>query len=297
MATALQPNSVYAYTNLDEVQVFLSTANLTDRGDWSSATAYAVGNVITYLDALYFCVASNTNEAPSGNLSDYWSSLVLVRSGSGSNSVTAQEAYDLAEDAYTLATNGTTSIQIVRDGLDAEIQARLHGDGTTYWNGTDYAYSLFVAGTNDTNRVTGGGGAAHVIAGQNGAVTDVGAGTRSVAVNRITTNTVDWVGPSVGAMGNVAYAGTVSLDFGSHAYTTIQLTGDVHLQFSNISRGRGISCRIIGDTSDRALTIQGGVRMLGTYPDAVTANKVAVASFCAYGANTSDIVGAFAEEA
>jgi hypothetical protein len=739
MAIALQPNSVYAYTNLDEVQVFLSTVNLTDRGDWSSATTYAVGNVITYLDALYYCVAANTNEAPSGNLSDYWSSLVLVRQGSGSSSVTAAEAYALAQQAYTVAINGTVLIDVLDDRLDAEIQARLHGDGTTFWNGTayadslfasvspqagsNYAYSLYVAGTNYTNtqissvdtsagsnyafnlyqsgtnytdqqiaaaisavqspdygnRLISGGrvvwledydfrvapsvvsfagtavtfagtdvtlstpdatldridlivadhtygtiaviegdpstppappnydpvdqfqitfipvspsttqptsvirewiyrenvewttsdsgatinpdstsnpfqglkdvegtntiqnnfvrfqsptalevtdydivylyvrpkaswgtsrsfrfnwetasgvrigdyftlrngvlgwqsalleyqlvaipismfnilagqdvralritqigsgtapgfylddialqagitqpsdvdlplatttqygivqlaqngeaasnvvvqgndyrlalGAAgtaaaltvaqqgslythqqfvagtnytnaqiaavtvnnsgsayafglyttgtnytnqrdlvvaqqgsnysfglyvagtnyaqslvgspgdHVIAGQNVVVTDVGAGTRSVAINRITTNTVDWVGPSVGAVANQTYAGTVTIDFGTSAYRTISLTGDLHMLFTNMSAGRGVSVRLLADSTLRSLTFDGNVRFLGTYPTEIEANKVGVASFCAYGANASDIVGVFASEA
>lgn len=749
MAIALQPNSVYAYVNLDEQQVFISTGNLNNRGDWSIAAFYSVGDVITYLDALYYCVAQHSGTAPDGNLSDYWSALVLVRAGTGTSSVTAQEAYTLALQAYTIAINGTSSIEAAEqlaiqayylaingtnaanaayalaiagttaanavynlaitgtatantalsnasnalslaqsaytivtsgtdrldDRIDAEIQARLHGDGTTYWAGTAYtdaavagivsgnsgsayAYSLYLAGTNYTNslfetvvspdygnrlvsggrvvwledydfrvapsivsfagtsvnftgtdvalaspdavldridlivadsnfgtyavvqgnnstppvppdynpvdqfqitfipvraastqpvvsrewiyredaewttsdsgatinpastnnpfqgsldvegtnvinnnfvrfqrstsldvtnfdlvylyirpkaswgtsrsfrfnwetaagarvgdyytvrhnvlgwdsasqtyqlvaipismfnipagqlvqalRITvigsgtapgfyiddialqsgitqpsdlalplatttvkgivelaqngesgsnvvvqgddyrlavalagtnaannamavatsaynlavtgtnatntvrqngsqysymlytagtayaqslvGGGGGDHVVAGQNVAITELGAGTKSIAVNQVTTNTVDWVGPSVGAIRTAAYAGTVNVDFGTSAYTTISLTGNLHLTFSNMSQGRGVSVRLIGDSSDRTLGFQGGIRFLGTPPTSLAANKVAVASFCAYGVSVSDVIAAYAAE-
>lgn len=190
----------------------------------------------------------------------------------------ANNAMAVATSAYNIAINGTTSIATVAQ------------------NGSQYAFSLYVAGTNYANSIVGGGGGDHVVQGQNVAITELGAGTKSIAVSSITTNTVDWIGPSVGAIGTSAYAGTVNVDFGSSAYKSISLTGNLHLTFSNMSQGRGVSVRLIGDSSDRTLGFQGGIRFLGSVPTTLAANKVAVASFCAYGVSVSDIIAAYAAE-
>lgn len=107
---ALISNSTYGYVDLSGNQVFVNTASLTDMGTWSPSPTYAVLNVVLYASALYVCLASNTNVAPSGNASAQWSTLVIVQQGGGGGGVTAQEAYDLAERALEVAETGTAAV-------------------------------------------------------------------------------------------------------------------------------------------------------------------------------------------
>lgn len=80
--SALIPGSTYAYTDLNGTQVFIDTANLSDRGDWSVSDGYSVADVVLYLGALYYCLASNSGTPPDNNVSDNWSVLVIIREGS-----------------------------------------------------------------------------------------------------------------------------------------------------------------------------------------------------------------------
>lgn len=161
---ALIANSTYAYVDLDDKQVFVNTDDLTDRGAWSGATAYVFRDVVSYNGANYVCLASNTNTPPDGNISDYWSTLALVRTGSSGH--TADEAYALAEEAletavevgqsgsnyaFNLFVAGTeyTNTQAV-SAVQAEAAARIFADGTVAQQGSNYAYELYLAGTNYT---------------------------------------------------------------------------------------------------------------------------------------------------
>jgi hypothetical protein len=78
---ALIANSTYAYTDLNDVQVFVNTTDLIDSGVWSSVATYSFRNVVLYAGALYACLTANTNTPPSGNVSDEWSTLAVIRQG------------------------------------------------------------------------------------------------------------------------------------------------------------------------------------------------------------------------
>jgi hypothetical protein len=49
---------------------------------WSNATAYLVGNIVSYSGGAWICVTANTNQAPSG-MSSYWEA--MVEQGSSGN--------------------------------------------------------------------------------------------------------------------------------------------------------------------------------------------------------------------
>jgi hypothetical protein len=607
---ALIANSTYAYVDLNDVQVFVGTDDLFDRGDWSSTAAYDVGQVVLYIGALYYCLAANTNTPPSGNISDEWSTLALIRQGNptttfivdgtrvirdyhiawGTNNfnhevsaddmpyegaypnvqaaidalfantgttgvdTVAQQGSQFAYALFLAGTNYTTSqvsIEVVQRTTadDAETIARIFGDGTTlaaakayadsiagtntgsvvaynfyvqgtnytdsqiaitvqngsqfttilrdqgtnytdttvtaevvnriagdavvaqhgselaydlYWAGTnftlaqggattvaqqgsqyatilrdqgtnyanaqvsietiarisgdltvaqqgsDYAFGLWVAGTNYAASLSQAGAgsliaqngsqfatilrdqgtnytdARFAVSVQNGSqystilrdqgtnfalsqvaietsaraaadllverhgselaydlywqgtnnttnvqlsdagVTNDGAGLSTarvgsnlpvkrvkagnniaienngtnvkIGIDTFNTTQSTFRGPSVGEAGVTAYAGTVFMDFGSQAYSTITLAGNLYIIPTGMQAGRGVSARLVGDTVDRSLDFAGGVRFIGTRPTTLAANKIAVVSFSSYSNDLSNVVGAYSAE-
>jgi hypothetical protein len=152
---ALVANNVYAYTSADDGQVFVKGTDITDLGAWSASTAYVFGQAAAYNGAYYFALQANLNTPPSGNITDDWSVLVLVREGDAGGH-TADEAYVLAQTALD------TAIEVGQGGSNYSFE--LYVAGTNYTNdvavsaigvavqqGSEFAYDLFLAGTNYTN--------------------------------------------------------------------------------------------------------------------------------------------------
>lgn len=67
----------YAYADASGNQKYAEGAEVVDRGEWSSSTAYAVSNVVTFGNALYICLQANQDIVPTSD-PDYWSSFVVV---------------------------------------------------------------------------------------------------------------------------------------------------------------------------------------------------------------------------
>jgi hypothetical protein len=152
---ALVAHNVYAYTSADDAQVFVKGADLTDLGDWSSTVTYSFRQAAVYNGAYYVCLAANTNTPPSGNISDEWSVLVLVRE-SGSSGHTADEAYALAETAFETAVEvgqggSNYSFELFIAGTNYTNNTAVTAIGTAVQHGSEFAYDLFIAGTNYTN--------------------------------------------------------------------------------------------------------------------------------------------------
>jgi hypothetical protein len=152
---ALVANNVYAYTSADDEQIFVKGSDLTDLGDWSSAITYSFRQVVSYLGAYYVCLLANTNTPPSGNISDEWSVLVLVREGDPGGH-TADEAYALAEEALETAVEvGQQGSQYAFDlyvaGTNFTNDVAVAAIGTAIQQGSEFAYNLFIQGTNYTN--------------------------------------------------------------------------------------------------------------------------------------------------
>jgi hypothetical protein len=154
---ALRPNSTYAYTDLSDAQVFVKTGDLTDLLDWSPSTTYSFRDAALYNGAYYVCLTANTNTPPSGNISDEWSTLVLVRDGS-SGGHTADEAYALAEEALETAVEvgqqgSNYSYELFVAGTNYTNNTAVSAIGTAVQQGSEFAYNLFLDGTNYTNNV------------------------------------------------------------------------------------------------------------------------------------------------
>jgi hypothetical protein len=152
---ALVANNTYAYTGDDDEQVFVSGSDLTDLGTWSSVVTYSFRQAALYNGAYYVCLLANTNTPPSGNISDEWSVLVLVREGDAGGH-TADEAYALAEEALETAIEvGQTGSQYAFDlfvaGTEYTNNTAVSAIGTAVQQGSEFAYNLFLAGTNYTN--------------------------------------------------------------------------------------------------------------------------------------------------
>jgi hypothetical protein len=507
----LVPNSVYGYADLNNNQVFVSTDDLLDRGDWSSALSYAVNNAALYLGAYYICLTANTNTPPDGNTSTEWSTLVLVRQGQDPNEYivngtrvireyhiawgtnasnnevsasdvpysgsyasvqsaidalfTSQDGSNFAYALYLAGTNYTNS-QVQIEALNrsiadlSEAASRIQGDGTiaaygsqyatilrdqgtnytdaqiaievinriagdsvVAQQGSNFAYDLYVAGTNYTNnqvqtqisqsgsqiaqsgsqfsvilrdqgtnytnsqvqieaaaRTAGdslvaqngsqfsvilhddgtnytnsqvlieaaaraaadlqveqhgselayvlywqgtaasgaaielsdagvpndGAGLATARVGNNLPIKRIKAGTNiavenngtnvKIGIDTFDTTDSTFRGPSVGEAGTTAYSGTVFMDFGSQAYSTVNLAGNLFIIPTGMQPGRGVSARLIGDSVARDLGFAGGVRFIGTRPTSLAANKIAVVSFSSYSTDIDNVVGAYSAE-
>lgn len=152
---ALVANNVYAYTSADDEQVFVKGSDLVDLGAWSSAITYSFRQAAVYNGAYYVCLLANVNTPPSGNISDEWSTLVLVREGD-SGGHTADEAYALAQEALETAVevgqNGSNfSYELFVAGTNYTNNTAVAAIGTAIQQGSEFAYNLFIAGTNYTN--------------------------------------------------------------------------------------------------------------------------------------------------
>jgi len=96
----------------------------------------------------------------------------------------------------------------------------------------------------------------------------------------------------------LTYAATVTPDFTGDDYKTVTLTGDIDFTASsNRAAGRSVVIRVVGDGSQRTLAFNASWTFLGTKPATLAANKDAVLSLTAFGANESDVVACWGVEA
>jgi hypothetical protein len=277
---ALRANSVYAYTDLSEKQVFVKTTDLTDMLDWSSSVAYVVRNAALYNGAYYVCLTANTNTPPDGNLSDEWSVLVLTRDGSSQHH-TADEAYALAEEALD------TAIEVGQSGSNYAFD--LFVQGTEYTNtqavaaigqvaqqGSNYAFELYVAGTNYTNEaaveaitVASQQGSEYAfglyVAGTNYTQTQAIAAVNAEAAVRAQ-HDLDEAAARVHDDGTIAQYGsqftTIVRDFGTN-YTNQQIAvavfnvGNSGSEFAIITRDQGTNFTIAQVSAEAAARVNG----------------------------------------
>lgn len=95
----------------------------------------------------------------------------------------------------------------------------------------------------------------------------------------------------------LVYGATVTPDFGGDDYKTVTLTGSIEFTASaNRAAGRSAVIRVVGDVSQRTVAFNASWRFVGAKPTTLAANKVAVLSLTAFGANETDIVAAWAVE-
>jgi hypothetical protein len=215
---------------------------------------------------------------------------------------------ELTNDLYWAGTNFTIS------QVATEAAARTAADLLVERHGSELAYDLYWQGTNSSTNVqladagvtNDGAGLSTARVGSNLPIKRIKAGTNiaienngtnvKIGIDTFNTTQSTFRGPSVGEAGVTTYAGTVFMDFGSQAYSTITLAGNLYIIPTGMQAGRGVSARLIGDTVDRSLDFAGGVRFIGSRPTTLAANKIAVVSFSSYSNDLSNVVGAYSAE-
>jgi hypothetical protein len=99
------------------------------------------------------------------------------------------------------------------------------------------------------------------------------------------------------AHSTLAYAASVAVDLNGDPYKTLTLTGDVAITTTNRAALRMVTVRIIGDSSQRTLTLSEAWKWIGAAkPTTLAAGKVAVLSLTAFGSAESDVIAAYAVE-
>jgi hypothetical protein len=229
-----------------------------------------------------------------------------------------QIARDLANNAYSIAVNGTDRLD---DRIDAEIQARIHGDGTTYWAGTAYTNAaiaaipasssgseMFWAGTNYTNGQVAIEAAAR-IAGDNAIMGIAVAGTN------LATTALTWAGTSVSKSGGTMTGnlhtpmivlgvgsvpassginGTVYYDFLGPAFQETTVDRSFMVAAKNYTAGAEIAAVLISNGTQRAITYSVDFSWFGTQVpfSSTTANKKILVAMASTGTVPSKVIGA-----
>lgn len=97
--------------------------------------------------------------------------------------------------------------------------------------------------------------------------------------------------------GTLSYDASVVLDFDGNGFQTVTLTGVIEFTTSNLAAGRSKTVRIIGDSSERALTFPAGWTFVGAAaPATLAANKDAVLTLTSFGTTDANVVAAYAVE-
>lgn len=205
-----------------------------------------------------------------------------------------QIARDLATSAYNIATNGTDRLD---DRIDAEIQARIHDDGTTYWAGTTYANGQVAieaaARINGDNSIMG-----IAVAGTNlasmaltWAGTSVSKSGGTMTGNLHTPMVVLGVG-SVPA--STAINGTLYYDFLGPAFQETTYDRTLKIGAKNYTAGAEIAAVLISDGTQRTVTYSTDFSWFGTQVPVTpsTANKKILVALASVGTVPSKVIGA-----
>ena len=92
----------------------------------------------------------------------------------------------------------------------------------------------------------------------------------------------------------LTYAASKAIDFTNTPYQTLAVTGNITFTSANLGAGRGVSVRLVADSSPRTLTFPGGWKFLGAAaPASLAANKTAVLSLVSFGTADVDVVAAY----
>jgi hypothetical protein len=95
----------------------------------------------------------------------------------------------------------------------------------------------------------------------------------------------------------IAFAGNVTLNFGSFGSKRITLTGDIAFSAVGFGYGSRLELRLLCDGTARNLTWPAGWKFVGTAaPASIAANKTALLHLHAFGPGESDIVAYYIVE-
>lgn len=88
----------------------------------------------------------------------------------------------------------------------------------------------------------------------------------------------------------LAYAASIALDFATDELQEVTLTGALTLTTTNLAAGRRIALMIVGDGSDRALTVPGDWKFTGPVPRKLKANKRGLLILDSFGTTDANVV-------
>lgn len=300
---ALQINSGSAPTSIKDVN-WSSLVRITPQSGTTSTSgsdAYARGLAI---EALYTAWAGTLigNQAFS-----------IAVNGTQTANYALQVAIagtNLGAAAYTIAvagTNAAAAASAAASAAQTTANTALSTANTalnTAWAGTAAAAAIQLT---DAGSAADGAGMAtardgsnlpvkRIASGRNVQVTATGSNV-TLAVTQVDTRTVEWIGPSVGAVAPAAAStGTYLVDLSGQAYRTLSFAGSLHFAVTNIAPGYGVSTLLHAAGTTRGITYQNGITFIGQAPSTLDANRVAVVSFTAFGSNASDVIGAYSAQ-
>lgn len=112
--TKLRDNVVELHTLSSQVRALFATAGATIRGDWVTATSYAVKDIVTESGATYICATAHTSGTFSTDLAaDKWVLLMFAPSALSASGVSNTPAGSIS----------ATDVQAAIDELDGDVTA------------------------------------------------------------------------------------------------------------------------------------------------------------------------------
>lgn len=117
------------------------------QGDWSSLTAYVIGNVVRRLNKLYVAMTASTNFAPESN-SDKWG--VLVTLGANGGAFTLEYTFKTSTTPTIANTDGQINADAALDGAVTKIRVNKKDI-----NGTDFSTALATIASASTSSKKG----------------------------------------------------------------------------------------------------------------------------------------------
>jgi len=94
----------------------------------------------------------------------------------------------------------------------------------------------------------------------------------------------------------VTYAASTTIDFAAATLQTVTLTGNITFTTSNLAAGRGVTVRVICDSSTRTYTFPAWKFVGSAAPASCTANKVGLLSLLSFSTTDANVVAAYSEQ-
>jgi hypothetical protein len=303
---------ITAFVTLDQALTIVATSELRDQGAWSPDGYYYPRDAVLFSNAYYSCIKENTNKLPSIS-PDEWLLLVFVTSGSEAH--TADEAYALAEQAYSVAVSGTNGI--------AHAEALAYQALLTAWAGTNaasaaqtnagnalnianQAYLIAINGTTAIEDTTDLAYKALQTAwsgtsGANSAMSVAVAGTQAAS----SANALALVALQTAWLGTVSYgsngwSGTLFIDLAGPTYQQRPVAADTHIVVINPQVVRGVTAVLVSETGASAALSFNPTDMswFGSgMPTALAAGKRMIINFTSFGSTGSEIHAAYTQQA
>lgn len=305
-------DQVLAFVTLDQAQTIVATSELVDQGAWSPTTFYNPRDAVLFNGAYYQCLLLNVNKPPTASPNE-WLLLVFVTSGTATH--TADQAYALADQAYTIAVAGTNGITHAEDlayialltawaGTNAASAAQSNASNAL--NQASQAYLIAINGTEQADDARDLAYKALQTAwsgtqGANSAFSVAVAGTNAAAIaeaHSLIALQTAWLGTA--SYGSQGWSGTTFIDLAGATYQQRPIASDTHIVVINAAVVRGVSAILVSETgTNAALSFNpSDMAWFGNgMPTALVAGKRMIINFTSFGASGADIHAAYTQQA